>query len=275
MTDVTHFTLRGHGGELSVTTWSDQEAPARYVQLISHGYGEHMGRYEWLADQLADDGALVYGVDHRGHGRSGGEPVAIYDFEQVVDDLHQVAERAVIDNPGLPVVLIGHSMGGMIAARFAQRWPQLLAGVLLSGPVIGRWDTVTQLLAADEIPDIPIDPETLSRDPRVGADYVADPLVWHGPFKRQTLQALQAEIDLINNGGRIDIPLLWLHGEDDRLVPYDGSATGWQRIRGAHSRQKSYPGARHEIFNETNRTEVVGDVKAFLAELLGRRVGSA
>ena len=99
----------------------------------------------------------------------------------------------------------------------------------------------------------------------MGRAYVEDPLVWHGPFKRPTLEALQACIDTINEAGPIDTtPVLWLHGEDDQLVPMAASREGWQRIAGPGAEQKSYPGARHEIFNETNRSEVLDDVLAFV-----------
>ena len=149
----------------------------------------------------------------------------------------------------------------MIGARYAQRYGADLACVVLSGPVIGRWDAVTALLAAEEIPDAPIDPDILSRDPAVGRAYVDDPLVWHGPFKRPTLEALQSCIDTISAAGPIDTtPVLWLHGEDDQLVPMAASREGWQLIAGPGAEQKSYPGARHEIFNETNRSEVLDDV---------------
>ena len=266
-TPSTEFDIDGHAGRLVARRW--QAASPTYVALLSHGYGEHVGRYEEVATRLATDGAAVYGIDHVGHGRSDGERVLVADFEGVVDDVRRLERVARADHPGLPVVLIGHSMGGMIGARYAQRFGADLACVVLSGPVIGRWDAVTALLAADEIPDAPIDPATLSRDPAVGQAYVDDPLVWHGPFKRTTLEALQACIDAVNAGGPIvATSVLWLHGEEDQLVPIEPSREGWARIAGPGARQKSYPGARHEIFNETNRAEVLDDVLAFVHDHL-------
>src|SRR5690606_39333908 len=120
---------------------------------------------------------------HRGHGRSAGERVLIEDFAGVVEDVHRLVTQARSAYRTVPLVLIGHSMGGMIAARYAQTHPGELAGLALSGPVLGRWDTVPHLLSFAEIPDVPIDPATLSRDPAVGEAYAADELVWHGPFK--------------------------------------------------------------------------------------------
>jgi len=262
-TPSTEFGIDGHAGHLVARRW--EAAAPTYVALLCHGYGEHIGRYEEVATRLAGDGAAVYGIDHVGHGRSDGDRVLVEDFEGVVDDVRRLERTARAEHPDVPVVLVGHSMGGMIGARYAQRYGADLACVVLSGPVIGRWDAVTALLAAEEIPDAPIDPDILSRDPAVGRAYVDDPLVWHGPFKRPTLEALQSCIDTISAAGPIDTtPVLWLHGEDDQLVPMAASREGWQLIAGPGAEQKSYPGARHEIFNETNRSEVLDDVLTFV-----------
>lgn len=259
---MTDFTLNGHAGALHARRWSPASDPS-YVALLCHGYGEHIGRYEHVAARLTADGAVVYGQDHLGHGRSQGEPVLITDCEKVVEDFRLLQEHAADEHPGLPVVLIGHSMGGMIAARYAQRYDDL-AAVVLSGPVLGQWAALDALLPLEEMPDTPIDPATLSRDPEVGEAYVADPLVWHGPFKKPTVRALADCLDTIAAGGRIDTPLLWLHGEEDRLVPYSGTESGWPAIAGEHAEHKVYPGARHEIFNETNQGEVLDDVVRFV-----------
>lgn len=264
------FTLTGHAGTLAARSWqghSDPSYPA-YLVLLVHGYGEHIGRYEHVAARLVADGAAVYGMDHVGHGRSEGERVAIADMERLVDDVHLLHERAVAEHPGLPVTLVGHSMGGMLGARYAQRYGDSLSAVVLSAPVLGRWEALEQLLAAPQIPDAPIDVATLSRDPAVGAAYQSDPLVWHGPFKRGTLEALREGLATIAAAGPPTCPVLWLHGEDDGLVPREGTATGWERF-GVDGESASYPQARHEIFNEINKDEVLDDVIAFLRRHVG------
>jgi alpha-beta hydrolase superfamily lysophospholipase len=240
------------------------EAP-RWVALLAHGYGEHIGRYEYVADTLRRHGAAVYGLDHIGHGKSAGERVLVPDFEEVVTDLHTVEDQARTRHPGLPVVLIGHSMGGMIAARYAQRYGDGLAALVLSGPVLGRWGPIQALLGLDEIPDIPIDPATLSRDLSVGAAYDTDPLVWHGPFKRPTVEAFDRCLSAIAAGGRLVPPTLWVHGEADELVPLSETRGGIEEIRGTDLTEIIYPGARHEVFNETNKDEVLAAVTDFAA----------
>ena len=217
------------------------------------------------------DGAVVYGLDHQGHGRSDGERVLITDFEKVVEDLRLLHKRAAKEHSGLPVVLIGHSMGGAIATRYAQRYGKKLSCVVLSAPAIGEWAAVDAMLASEEAASAPIDPVVLSRDPAVSKAYAEDPLVWHGPFKRPTLEALRDFLAAINSGPPLDdLPVLWLHGSEDRLVPYDGTSTGWSHVADAGCEASAYPGARHEVFNETNKYEVLSDVVAFI----GRHVAT-
>jgi alpha-beta hydrolase superfamily lysophospholipase len=264
MPESREWTLDGHGGALVARTWSGGDAPS-YVVLLAHGYGEHIGRYEHVAAALVANGAVVYAVDHVGHGKSEGERVLIADFEPVVDDLHEVERRAREEHPGLPVVLIGHSMGGLIAARYAQRYGESLSAVVLSGPLIGAWEAGGQLLALPEMPDVPLDITTLSRDPRVGKDYDSDPLVWHGPFKRTTVEAIDRAIAAIAKGPSLgSLPLMWAHGEADQLVPLTGSRSGIEHLKGEHYVERIYPDARHEIFNEINADEVLADVTAFI-----------
>ncbi|GAA3783713.1 alpha/beta hydrolase [Streptomyces phyllanthi] len=260
-------TLDGTRGRVVVREWPCERA--RYVALLVHGYGEHIGRYEYVAGVLGAHGAAVFGPDHMGHGKSAGERVLIEDFEDVVTDVHAVEELARAAYPGVPVVLIGHSMGGLIAARYAQRYGTGLAALVLSGPVLGTWELPRALLAYDELPDVPIDTGLLSRDPEVGAVYAADPLVWHGPFRRPTLEAFVRTLETVSKSGDVGaLPLLWVHGDDDRIVPLPASRTGVGELRGPDQVERVYPGARHEVFNETNKDEVLADVTAFVDRVL-------
>src|SRR5213596_525504 len=113
------LSLRGSEGTVSVAIWKPTRAER--VVVIAHGYGEHIGRYEHVAADLAARGAVVYGPDHLGHGESDGERVLIGDLEHVVDDLDRVIGSAQDAHPGLPTVLVGHSLGGLIATRYVQR----------------------------------------------------------------------------------------------------------------------------------------------------------
>src|SRR5215212_6934337 len=152
----TESVIQGARGRVVVHEWRD--ADPRFVVLLSHGYGEHAGRYDHVARRLVEEGAAVYAPDHLGHGKSEGERAHVDDGEDFSADLHRVAERARAAHPGLPVVLVGHSMGGLIAARYAQKHPGELAALVLSGPAIGGAPELEMLLSLDPIPEIPIDP---------------------------------------------------------------------------------------------------------------------
>lgn len=272
MADTREHVLDGSRGSIVVREWPGRDRP-RCLALMIHGYGEHAGRYAEVADVLVRHGAAVFGPDHVGHGRSAGERVVIDDFEDVVADVHAVAALARAAHPDVPVVMVGHSMGGLIAARYAQLHGDGLAALVLSGPVIGDWELPRRLLALDEIPDTPISPAALSRDPGVGAAYVADPLVWHGPMKRPTVEAFARMLDTVSKGGGIGgLPLLWLHGADDRLVPLAGSRVGIEELRGGEAlhAEHIYPEARHEVFNETNKADVFADLVHFLDAVFAR-----
>jgi alpha-beta hydrolase superfamily lysophospholipase len=259
--------LTGSEGDLFVAHWPNRDA--RYIALIVHGYAEHVGRYEHVAQHLLADGAVVYGPDHLGHGQSDGERALIIDGEHLTADLDLVAQLAREENPGLPLVVVGHSMGGLIAARYAQAHQGELAALVLSGPVIAANPDFEALAEMDPMPEIPIDPAVLSRDPAVGEAYVADPLVYNGPFKAPTLRAMFAAVHALADGpGFGSLPVLWIHGEEDALAPLAPTAEAFEGLRGDASEQKVYPEARHEIFNETNQDEVLDDVVEFINRAL-------
>ncbi len=260
-------TFPGSEGRIFYRRWDPAKAPVRIV-LVVHGYAEHSGRYANVAAALTERGAVVYAEDHLGHGRSEGERALITDFEHVVDDLSVLGGLARREHPGLPLVVVGHSMGGLLAARLAQRSPRDVTGVAFCGAVIGDWLWAREVLAQAELPHVGFDPLALSRDPEVGASYAADPLVYHGQYKRRLLEAevlalddFQREID------RLTMPVLFLHGTDDPFVPCDRS------LRAAHEMPSSaltvhlYEGARHEVLNETNRDEVIGHLVEWVDDL--------
>ena len=114
--------FEGTEGRIVYRRWEPAGAPQHIVQIV-HGYGEHRGRYGHVAEALAGDGAVVDADDHIGHGRSDGKRDIIGDFDHVVKDLLSLAGIAHGDYPDFPLVLVGHSMGGLLPARYAERWP--------------------------------------------------------------------------------------------------------------------------------------------------------
>jgi alpha-beta hydrolase superfamily lysophospholipase len=254
-------------GRVRVRRWKAAGEPARLVVLV-HGYGEHIGRYAHVAEALAARGATVVGPDHVGHGTSEGEPALVEDFEPIVDDLRAVVQDARGD---LPVVMVGHSMGGLIAIRYAQRHPEDLAGLVLSAPAVGLTPVFEQWLAAPEAPSDPIDVATLSRDAAVGEAYAADPLVYHGGWKRPTLAAFVAADTVIAEGPAFgDLPLLYVHGEEDQLVPGALTRPVVERLAGPDSDLRVVDGARHEVFNELGQEDTIALVARFAERVTTR-----
>ena len=166
MSGVAAFDLLGADGtRLSGTSW---RAPGTSKALVAlaHGVAEHSGRYEHVIAALRVHGYGVYAMDHRGHGRSGGPRASIARFDDYVDDFDLLVQRARQQHPTTPVFVLGHSMGGLIAARYALRHQAELAGLVLSGPVlvidehVPRWQKRLLLAIARIAPETALIPST-------------------------------------------------------------------------------------------------------------------
>jgi alpha-beta hydrolase superfamily lysophospholipase len=252
----------------------------RGALLVVHGYAEHSGRYEALGAWFAARGLAVHAYDQRGHGRSEGARCHVDRFGEYLDDLDRVLERVRGEHAGLPVVLVGHSMGGLVVASYlADRRPPVAAAVtsgalLALGPGVSR----ARVLAARAIrlvwPRLALgsglDPNGLSRDEEVVRRYVEDPLV-----QRSMTAGLGAEIlaTVPRTAARafeVQVPVLVLHGAEDPMCPIEGSAAfhGGLQVPGCAFR--GYPGLRHEIFNEPEREQVFADVLEWVERTLRR-----
>ncbi|HYF24408.1 MAG TPA: alpha/beta fold hydrolase [Baekduia sp.] len=263
--------IQGVTGPLATRVWAPPAGQdPRFLLVLAHGFGEHGGRYEHVARRLVAEGGVVVAPDHRGHGRTtGGERAVVEDVADLVADFAKVVAHARERHPDLPLVVLGHSMGGIIATRFAQTTDEQLAALVLSGPAIGGNPQFEAVLAMPEFPEIPIDPAALSRDASVGEAYMADELVYHGAFPKTTLEALFAGMDAIAQGpGFGDVPVLWIHGELDPLAPLAETRARVEALKGPDFEEHVYPGAMHEVFNETNQDEVLDDLVGFLARVL-------
>jgi len=257
--------------ELHARAWLPDLEPRRVV-VVSHGLGEHSGRYEPLASRLVAAGCAVYAVDHRGHGRSGGAARANIDrFDYVVSDLGTFIGRAQREHPGTPTILFGHSMGGLIALDCALRNPRVLAGLVLSAPALAPGEAVPRFrravagLLSRVAPNagvLAIDASAVSRDAAVVRAYEQDPLVFHGSIPARTaVELLQAMESVAARVQQLRLPLLVQHGTADRLVPLAGVQPVYQRLGDPKLRTlRIYEGLYHEIYNEPERERVIGDL---------------
>jgi alpha-beta hydrolase superfamily lysophospholipase len=264
-------TFAGSEGAVFYRAWEPGTPPHRIV-IIVHGYAEHSARYTHVAEILAAAGSAVYIEDHLGHGHSDGERALITDFEHIVKDLEALAGIAAAEHPGLPVVFAGHSMGGLLASRYAQRHPDRVAGLILMGAVIGDWRWARETLEKPEMPDPPTDWSGMSRDPETVRQYSTDPLVYRGRYKRPLLEAEVVALDRFNAEiGRLTMPVLFLHGHADPFVWYRTSLEAACRTPTADLVVRVFPGARHELVNETNRAEVLGEIVRFVTRVAPAR----
>jgi len=259
-------TFDGSEGLVFYRMWEPNEPPRRIV-LVVHGYAEHSGRYAHVAAALNADRCVVYAEDHIGHGHSAGERALLADFENVVADLHHLARVAAAEHPELPILLIGHSMGGLLASRYAQSHPDI-AGLVLLGAVIGDWAWARHVLSQPEMPGPPSDWSGMSRDPGAVEQYSTDPLVYRGPYKRPLLEAEARALDRFNTEiDRITMPVLLLHGAADPFVDYRTSLQTMSRLPTDDVTVRIFPGARHELVHEINRDEVIGEILRFVARV--------
>lgn len=278
MTDPSASSFAGAGGvEIFRRAWLPSGSPSAVV-AIAHGAGEHSGRYAHVADRFTRQGYAVYAIDHRGHGRSQGPRALIDRMDNAVADLHRLIEFAAGRHPGVPLFLLGHSMGGTVAVSYALTHQDRLSGLILSGPLAAidpvpapaRLAATTLSRIAPRTPAIRVDSSRVSRDPAVVENYRRDPLVHHGKLPVRTVAELAAAIEAFpHRVATIDVPTLILYGSEDGLCPPRGSEMLAQRIGSTEITARCYAGLYHEILNEPEREQVLDDICSWLAARVG------
>jgi acylglycerol lipase len=244
------------------------------VLLISHGLGEHAGRYGNVEGALVPDGWAVYGLDHRGHGRSGGRRAHLVRYDDWLADLDTFRRLVVTRHPGLPMFLLGHSMGGQIALAYALEHQQVLRGLVLSAPALASNAVpeaavpVLRALAkvAPTLRPAGIDVTKISKDPSVVATYRADPLVHHGHPTLGLSLALYAQFPVLPERARaLRLPVLIQHGTLDGLADPSGSRLLEANCGSPDQTVHWYEGLWHEIYNEPERERPLSDLREWLA----------
>jgi len=246
--------------------WLPDGAPKGLV-LVVHGLGEHIGRYGNLIEALRPRGYAVFGLDHIGHGRSDGpraDALAFSDFTAPLGTLRALASERF---PTTPTFLLGHSLGGLIAAHYLLDHQAGLAGAVLSAPAVVPGSSVTpltiivgRLLArlAPTVGVLALDVTALSRDPQVVQAYRDDPLVFHGKTNaRLGSLVLAAMARVQRDAATIRLPLLLVQGGADRLTDPAGAELLHERLGSRDVTLERYPHAYHELFNEPDREHVL------------------
>jgi alpha-beta hydrolase superfamily lysophospholipase len=253
------------GIQLHVRHWPVDDPWA--VILIVHGIGEHSGRYDRTGRLMSAAGLDVHALDLRGHGLSDGKRVFVECWDDYLDDVE--LRLAGVRKPGLPAVLFGHSMGALIALTYVcsgRPAPELM---VLSAPPLGAsvpaWQRIAAPLLSRVVPGLaianPISGEQLSRDPKVGEAYLADPLVQPRSTARLGAELFGAMKRARNELAELAVPTLVIHGGADTLVPTHlseplGTLPGVER--------RVLPDLRHETLNEPEGPQVVAQIVAWL-----------
>ncbi|MDP3606931.1 MAG: lysophospholipase [Polaromonas sp.] len=284
------FTARD-GENLALYEWpmeawqSDDAPPPRAVVLIVHGLGEHAIRYDHVARQLLDWGFAVRAYDQRGHGESGGvrgglrsEALLLDDLAEVVDDTRQRAQRlprAGKPDASLPLILLGHSLGGLVAGRFVSLQLRPVDGLVMSSPALDPGLNAVQKLLLATLPAIApnlrinngLKPEFISHDKQVVSRYLADPLVHAKISARLAKFIATAGPATVAAASTWRTPTLLMYAGADKLVNPAGSlafaeAAGKGAVGVVTARR--FDGLYHELFNELDAAPVFATLKAWL-----------
>jgi len=248
------------------------------VIAVVHGYGDHGGRYAWLADDMVARGYGLYAYDLRGHGHSSGRRGQVGKFEEYLEDTEVFLDEVRRAQPGKPVFLLGHSMGGLVCARLAEVRPPDVRGLILSSPFLQLAEAVppSRVIAAKALAKVwpnrdignTVRASQLSHDAAVVEAYVTDRLVHHVAPARWAAEMLSAQDATMADAARVDQPLLVLYGTEDKVVDVAFIEALYERASAQDKSILRYEGFYHECFNETGREQVFDDFAAWVGARL-------
>ena len=262
------------GDNLAIQDWPLESGVAlRAVVIIVHGLGEHAGRYDKLARRLNDWGFAVRGYDQYGHGESGGVRGGLPGATRLLDDLADVVDstraRMHVDTP---LLLLGHSLGGLVAARFVGLRMRAVQGLVLSSPALDPGLSAVQKMLLALLPRIApnlrvrngVNPNLISHDPAVVQSYKADALVHHRVSVRLGKFIADAGPATVAQAPLWTVPTLLLYAGLDRLVDSAGSRAFIAGAPKALLSSRCFATLYHEIFNELEPEPVYAELKAWL-----------
>jgi len=265
-------TFAGSGGlNIFFRSWRPN-GNARGVVVIVPGFNSHSGYYNWVAQELTASGLAVYAVDLRGRGRSDGERFYVQTFADYVSDAAALVKLAKSREPGLPLFLLGHSAGGVVASIYALDNQRELAG-LISESIAHQVPAPDFALAvfrglshvAPHAHILRLKNEDFSRDPKAVQAMNDDPLIAHETQPTQTLaEMVRADERLKEEFSTITLPLLILHGTSDKAAKPSGSQVFYDTAGSADKTLKFYEGAFHDLLNDSDKQLVLSDIQRWI-----------
>jgi alpha-beta hydrolase superfamily lysophospholipase len=263
--DVIEWKWKSRDGlEMYARGWKP-EAPKAVVVLV-HGHGEHVNRYNHVAEAFTQAGYAMQGSDLRGHGQAAGQRGHTPVYESLMNDIGDFVADAQKRYPGLPVFIYGHSMGGNQAINYVLRSPQGLKGIIATGPWLKlAFDPpAAQVMAAKLLNSLTpsfslnstLDQSFLSRDPEVVRKYATDPLV-HGKISVRLYNGIyESGLWALEHAAELKIPMLLMHGSGDKITSAPASQEFAQKA-GKLVTLRIWDGFYHEIHNEPEKAEVI------------------
>lgn len=268
-----HEEFEGKDGiKLFLRTWRPTQ-PARAVVVIVHGFKAHSGLYEWAGPQLVAQGFAVYALDLRGHGRSEGERLYVDKFSDFTEDVHRLVLLAKSRDPGLPVFMLAHSAGGVIACGYALEHQAELAGLVCESFAheVPAPDFALAILkgisyVAPHVHVLKLDDDAFSRDPAFVAQMKADPLIERAGYPAQTVaEMVRADERLKREFPRITLPVFILHGTEDKVTLASGSQRFADTAGSRDKTLKLYEGHFHDLLNDHGKEAVMADIVAWIS----------
>lgn len=266
--------LQGSGGlKIFVRSWRPEGAP-RAVIVLSHGFNSHSGYYVWVAEQLVADGYSVYALDYRGRGRSDGERYYVEKFSEYQGDLDLVIRTARSRDAGLPVFILGHSAGGVIACNYTLDNQAAIAGLVCESfayqvPAPDFALAVLKGLShiAPHAHVLKLPKEQFSRDPKVVQALIDDPLLADEVQPTKTVaEMVRADERLKRDFPQFTLPLLIIHGTKDTVTRPEGSKEFYERASSKDKTLKLYEGYFHDPLSDVGKDVVMNDIRAWVAK---------
>lgn len=265
-------TIGGAGGlQIFVRSWRPEGTP-RGVVAICHGFNSHSGYYLWVGEQLAAHGLAVYALDLHGRGRSDGERFYLKKLADYIDDVDALIKLAKSREPGLPVVLLGHSAGGVVSCIYTLEHQAELAGLICESfafrvPAPDFALAVLKGLShlAPHAHVLRLKNEDFSRDPQVVQAMNSDPLIEHETQPTKTVAELvRADERLEKEFPLITLPVLILHGTADKATKPSGSQLFYDTAGSTDKTLKLYEEHAHDLLNDVGKETVMADIQAWI-----------